>query len=109
MIHHFNHSQLQAVSQMLATPKRVVITTHYKPDGDALGSALGLYHFLLQSGHQVKVIVPSDYPDFLFWMPGNQEVMNYLQQPQQADQYIADAALIFCLDFNASNRIEIRS
>ena len=64
--------------------KKIVITTHQRPDGDAIGSSLGLYNYLMQKNHRVDVVVPSDYPEFLKWMPGNQEIINYETDPVKA-------------------------
>ncbi|MEL6356661.1 MAG: DHH family phosphoesterase, partial [Bacteroidota bacterium] len=66
---------IQAVKQLLATPQDVVILTHRNPDGDAIGSSLGLQHFLTATGHQVNIVVPSDYPDFLSWLPGANDIV----------------------------------
>ena len=97
--------ELETLKELLTLPRRIVITTHHKPDGDAMGSSLGLYNYLIQKGHHVHVITPSDYPVFLQWMPNNTEVLTYPQNTEQANAYIAEAELIFCLDFNALNRI----
>ncbi|WP_179416005.1 DHH family phosphoesterase [Mucilaginibacter sp. E4BP6] len=91
--------------ELLAQPQRIVITTHHKPDGDAMGSSLGLYNYLIQQGHHAQVITPTDYPQFLNWMPGNGDVIIYTDNVAKADQLIADADMIFCLDFNALGRI----
>ena len=91
--------------ELLAQPQRIVITTHHKPDGDAMGSSLGMYNYLIQQGHHVQVITPTDYPQFLNWMPGNGDVIIYTDNVAKADQLIADADMIFCLDFNALGRI----
>ena len=90
---------------LLQTPKRIVITTHHKPDGDAMGSSLGLYAFLIQKGHHVHVITPTDYPDFLQWMPHNSEVLIYSDATEQCETLIAQAEIVFCLDFNSLKRI----
>lgn len=90
---------------LLGQPQKIVITTHHKPDGDALGSSLGLYNYLIQLGHHAHVITPSDYPDFLTWMPGNEEVIIYTDKREQSDALIENAALIFCLDFNSLDRL----
>jgi phosphoesterase RecJ-like protein len=89
------------------SPIKVVITTHHKPDADALGSSLAFYNYLIAKGHQVKVISPTDYPRFLFWMHGQNEVMvfNDPKQTALATSLIADADLICCLDFSALSRI----
>ena len=96
---------LVSLIDLLAKPQHIVITTHHKPDGDAMGSSLGLYHYLIQLGHHAKVIAPTDYPDFLTWMPGNEEVIIYTENTQEAAKLIAGAALVFCLDFNNLSRI----
>jgi phosphoesterase RecJ-like protein len=96
---------IASLRELLAQPQKIVITTHHKPDGDALGSSLGLYHYLIQLGHHAKVISPTDYPQFFNWMPGNGEVMIYTENTEAAAQLIADAAIVFCLDFNALGRI----
>ena len=93
------------LTELLAQPRKIVITTHHKPDGDAMGSSLGLYNYLIQQGHHVKVISPTDYPAFLSWMPGNGEVLIYTDDTATAESLIDDAAIIFCLDFNALGRI----
>ncbi len=102
---------IEAFREIIATPKKIVITTHFKPDADALGSSLGLAGYLKKKGHQVQVITPSDYPKFLFWMSGNEEVINYedAKNQKKAQQLIQAADLIFCLDFSAIARIESMS
>jgi phosphoesterase RecJ-like protein len=65
---------LQAIQQLLATPKKIAIIPHRNPDGDAMGSTLGLYHFLLKNNHQAVVVSPNEFPDFLAWMPGSETV-----------------------------------
>lgn len=96
---------LAALTELLASPKKIVITTHHKPDGDAMGSSLGLYNFLIQLGHHATVIAPTDYPDFLSWLPGNGDVIIYTEHTEKSAALIANANLIFCLDFNALGRI----
>jgi phosphoesterase RecJ-like protein len=96
---------LASLTELLAQPQKIVITTHHKPDGDAMGSSLGLWNYLVQLGHHATVIAPTDYPDFLAWMPGNEEVMIYTEHTEEAAVLIADADIIFCLDFNSLTRI----
>lgn len=96
---------LASLTDLLTKPQKIVITTHHKPDGDAMGSSLGLYNYLIQQGHHARVIAPTDYPDFLSWLPGNENVIIYTEHREQAAALIADAKLIFCLDFNALSRI----
>src|SRR5690606_19605144 len=91
---------------LLNTPRRVVVLMHHKPDADALGSSLGLAAYLKKGKHDVKVIAPSDYPSFLEWMPGNSEVIiHHSSKATVAAKAIAEAELIFCLDFSSLSRI----
>lgn len=106
MIPVFNHAHIQELKQFLSVPRKVAITTHYKPDGDAIGSLLGLYNFLHSQKHKVKAIVPSDYPEFISFMKGNDKVLNYQLKPKQAEKYFHEAEIIFCLDFNEQSRVE---
>lgn len=83
----------------------IIITTHHKPDGDAMGSSLGLYNYLKNSGIDSQVVTPTDYSEFLHWLPGNEAVIVYEEQPEYCAQLIKNASYIFCLDFNALGRI----
>lgn len=98
---------LPALEALLAQPREVLITTHHKPDADALGSSLGWAGYLRQKGHSVTVLTPTDYPTFLNWMPGNDTVVVYDPQTNDAlaQRLIAEAEVIFCLDFNTLSRI----
>lgn len=91
---------------LLNTPKNVVITTHQKPDGDAMGSSLGLYHFLTLLGHRVTVISPTNWASFLTWMPGANNVIDFEMYQHKSKELIAAADIIFCLDFNTLSRIK---
>lgn len=98
--------KIAAFKALVDSPQRVVILTHFKPDADALGSSLGLALYLKKKKHQVQVITPSDYPDFISWMPGNDEVLVFNpDKPAKAVDLISSASLIFCLDFSSLNRI----
>lgn len=88
----------------LTESKKVVITTHQKPDGDAMGSSLGLYHFLINLGHTVTVISPTNWANFLDWMPGINQVIDFEYNREKAKRIISEAELIFCLDFNILHR-----
>ncbi len=91
---------------LLAKPSpKIVITTHHKPDADALGSSLGLYHFLKQLGVASTVVSPTDYGDFLKWMPEENTVVNFEADEAKATTLVNEADFIFCLDFNALKRI----
>jgi len=97
-------TNLKELKNLLSQPKRIVIVCHKNPDGDAIGSSLGLYFYLRKNKHDVSVIVPNDYPSFLKWLPGNNEVIIYDNNKSANDKRINDAELIFTLDFNAFHR-----
>ncbi|MBS1951153.1 MAG: bifunctional oligoribonuclease/PAP phosphatase NrnA [Bacteroidetes bacterium] len=101
--------QLAELKALLKSPQKIAIVTHFKPDADALGSSLGLAGFLKKNGHEVNVITPSDFPDFLLWMPGSHEVVAHTKKSTQplakATRLFQTADLIFCLDFSSLSRI----
>jgi len=95
---------IQQLKKELSTKKNIVIVTHKNPDGDAIGSSLALFIYLKKQGHNVQVIVPNEYPDFLKWMPQNESILIYEKHKTKANQIILKAELLFTLDFNAYAR-----
>lgn len=95
---------IQDAFPLLQTPRKIFITTHHKPDGDAIGSMLALSHYLLKKGHTVSAVSPSEVPEFLRWMPGNETLINFEEHTAIATAAIKNADIIFCLDFNDYNR-----
>ena len=85
---------------------KIVIVSHVSPDGDAIGSSLGLAQFLDSQDKTVNVIVPNAFPDFLKWMPGSKDILLYDRHKEFADKLINEADIICCLDFNSLKRIE---
>ena len=96
---------IQAIQLLLSTPKKIAIIPHRSPDGDAMGSTLGLYHFLLKNNHHPTVISPNEFPDFLDWMPGSETVRIYEKDKKNCTTILEEAELIFTLDFNALHRV----
>ena len=96
--------EISEIKTLLKSPKKVVIVPHKNPDGDAMGSTLGLYHYLKMFNHNAIVIAPNDYPEFLKWLPGDESVLKYDSDKTKADQLILSSDIIFTLDFNALNR-----
>jgi phosphoesterase RecJ-like protein len=89
---------------LLEDKRNIVITMHQKPDGDAMGSALALFHFLKKTGHNVTVVSPTNWAKFLNWMPGCNEVVDFEAQIQRTTALAESADILFCLDFNAMHR-----
>lgn len=94
------------IRELLANSKRVVITCHLTPDGDAIGSSLGLLHTLSAIGKSVNVVTPDMVPKSLLFLPGAKEAVAYTRHEEFATKLLNDADLIFCLDFNESRRVD---
>jgi phosphoesterase RecJ-like protein len=92
------------ITSDLSRANRIVIVPHKGPDGDAIGSSLGLYHFIKEKGHEVVVIAPNDYPQFLKWLPGQEEILIFENQREHCLRLINEAEIIFTLDFNVLAR-----
>lgn len=99
-------ANIDKVKTYFERAEKIVIVTHVSPDGDALGSSLGLMHYLYEEEKTVHVIVPNAFPDFLRWMPGAKDIIRYDKYGEFADKLIAEADVICCLDFNALSRID---
>lgn len=95
---------VQEIFPLLTAPRKVVITTHQKPDPDAMGSSLGMYHFLTSLGHDVSVISPTNWATWLNWMQSSEIVIDYELNPDKAHEVLAKADWLFCLDFNVFSR-----
>lgn len=92
------------IKKLLQGEKNVVLTTHKSPDGDAIGSSLAIYHFLKKLGHNVKPFTPDEYPEFLEWMPGSENILTYDQEKKTGRSLLRNADIIFCLDYNSTSR-----
>ncbi|MCO5241781.1 MAG: bifunctional oligoribonuclease/PAP phosphatase NrnA [Chitinophagaceae bacterium] len=95
---------IEEIYPLLRTPRKVVVTMHQKPDPDAMGSSLALAGVLVQLGHDVTVISPTNWPDFLKWMPGSKKVIDYEAAREKGNAALELAEWVFCLDFNALYR-----
>ena len=96
---------MKDIKDLLLDKSKILITTHVNPDGDAIGSSLGLYNFLIKLGHEVIVVVPNDYPDYLKWMKSDKKILNFSDNTDKVQKLINDIQIIFCLDFNNLSRI----
>lgn len=100
----FTSAQLLEINQLLVPENKIVILTHYNPDGDAIGSSLGLKHYLKTKGLETKVIVPNDFPKFLKWLPEAKKIIIADYKRKKAREMIEEADVLFILDFNSSHR-----
>lgn len=98
--------KITKVESLIDKADKAIIVTHVSPDGDAIGSSLGLYHYLTDSGIETTVIVPNEFPYFLKWVKGAKDILIYEKYPEFAHKLIDESDLIFCLDFNVLSRIK---
>jgi phosphoesterase RecJ-like protein len=96
--------ELKALKESLSTPKKITIVSHRNPDGDAIGSSLGLLHVLEKMKHEVHFVSPNDYPSFLSWMPGVVKTIIFESNTEVATTILKESDFIFTLDFNALHR-----
>ena len=96
--------KIKELKKLLSKDKKIVITTHTNPDGDAIGSSLALYHFFKKFNYDVNVITPNQHPEFLNWVPGCGEVIIFDHNIDKAKKVIENSDIIFTLDFNDLNR-----
>ena len=100
----FSVQEIAEIRELLVPGKKIVIITHYNPDGDAIGSSLGLKYYLRERGVEAEVVVPNDFPKFLKWMPEAKKITIADYKRKQAAQLFDEADVLFILDFNASHR-----
>ena len=98
--------QVAQMSHLIATSQTILITCHKSPDGDAIGSCLGLAEFLRAQGKETTVIVPDQFPDFLLWLPNTEKIIRYDKHKEKCDLLFKIADLVFCLDYNAPSRVD---
>mgnify|MGYP003584154366 CR=1 FL=1 len=95
---------IKGIQELLVSPKKIAIIPHRSPDGDAMGSTLGLYHLLKKLGHDAVVIAPNEFPEFLAWLPDSEKVLIYEKDKANVTTVLQKAELVFTLDFNALHR-----
>lgn len=93
------------IRKIIKPDKSILLTSHTNPDGDAIGSVLALYHFFTQSGYQVKALVPNQFPDFLHWMPGCNDIIIFEKNKELGKKLLNGSDIIFSLDYNSPDRM----
>lgn len=97
---------INELKDLIVHTQKPLIITHYNPDGDAMGSSLAFYHYLIKKGKEPTIVTPNDYPDFLHWLPGNDKVIVYKRNSGTVLNTLKEADAIFALDFNDPDRTE---
>lgn len=106
MTYKLNSTVYKKIFQLLSADKNILITTHFNPDGDAIGAVLGLYLFLKEIGLKTHVITPNEFPEFLHWMPGSNEILIFSENEKKVVRLIGEADIIFMCDYNDFERLE---
>ena len=102
-----SEAEIATLKENIDNSNRIVICCHKSPDGDALGSSLAWAEYLRTQGKEPDIVVPDAYPDFLQWLPGSERIIRYDKHAaDKADEILQKADLIFCLDFNGTNRVD---
>ena len=99
-----NEQQLLLLKDKIAQAQRVTCVCHVSPDGDALGSTLGIAAWMKRLGKECRVVVPNRYPDFLLSLPNVQEIVRYDNHTAEAEQLLMHSDLIWVCDMNAPSR-----
>lgn len=99
-----SQQNIDAVRQIVENGRKFVVLAHKNPDGDAVGSTLAMCHFLLSMGKEAVVVLPNVFPAFLSWVPGADAALFYDKEKERCDTAIAEADVLFCLDFNVLSR-----
>jgi len=93
------------ISELLSVPRKILITSHTNPDGDAIGASLALYGYFRLKGHSVQVMMPDAYPTFLAWMPAHEKILVFSRQKEECLKAIAGAEVLFSVDYNSLDRL----
>lgn len=101
-----NPKDIENLKQLIENQQVISIIPHKNPDGDAMGSCLALYHYLKEKNQKVCVVSPTNYPDFLKWLPADNEVLIFENSPEKSLEQLKNSSVIFTLDFNALHRAD---
>ena len=100
---HYMNIYKEIEAEILAA-SNIVITAHKSADGDSIGSSLGLLYFIEKLGKKAVVCHPDKAPDFLYWLDTSAIILME-ENPEEVTAQMQNADLIFCLDYNATNRV----
>ena len=98
---------MKDIKELLSVKSKILITTHVNPDGDAIGSSLALYNFLIKLGHEVSVVVPNDYPDYLKWMKSDDKILNFSEKSDEVETLIKDIQTVSYTHLTLPTKLEV--
>jgi len=97
---------IEEIGEIFERPAKSVLFTHINPDGDAIGTMLGLYWFLVAMGHKVSMVIPNEIPFFLEWLPGCDNIIIVEKNVELARKVMKGAEVLICVDFNEPERLD---
>ncbi len=97
-------AQKDEVTAKISSAQNIIISGHINPDGDCLGAALGVYNYLKSMNKNVTIFVPNEFPKYLKWLKGADNILVFNQEDTSHVELVLDAELIFCLDYNELKR-----
>lgn len=98
-------NKYNSIVDEIKSASKIVITAHKSPDGDSIGSSLGLYQFIKKLGREVIICHPDPAPDYLLWLDDVDTIITMATHNLEVEEHFSTADLIFCLDYNATNRV----
>ncbi len=100
----FDAREIETVGRLLSVPQKIVLVSHKNPDGDTIGAALAMMHYLRKKGHEVTALVPNEFPRYYNWIPGAGEMIIFNRNARAVRAALAEGQLLFCIDFNSLDR-----
>lgn len=105
MVHHPAYNiNPELINSKIKEADSILITSHFNPDGDAIGSCMAMHHYLAALGKKSRVLIPNSIPEFLMWMKDAGKIIIYEKHPTKSEKLIEQADLIFCMDYNGFSR-----
>ncbi|MBC8321896.1 MAG: bifunctional oligoribonuclease/PAP phosphatase NrnA [Bacteroidetes bacterium] len=99
------NNEISELKLLLNQKKKIVITSHTNPDGDAIGSSLAMYHYLTKLGNTVNIVLPNKFPNYYNWLTDSDKILIYEKQSKLSQKLLVEAEIIFSLDYNAISRL----
>lgn len=99
------NDEINELGLLLRQKKKIVITAHTNPDGDAIGSSLAMCRYLKKLGNTVNMMVPNKFPGYYSWLPDSDKILIYESQAKLSQKLLKEADIVFALDYNAISRL----
>ena len=97
---------IQSLAEKICKAEDIILVGHVNPDGDSVGSLMGMKGYLEALGKKATAVVPNAYPDFLSFLDPHQQVLFHSRTPEEVSSAVNGAHLIICMDFNSLKRID---